>query len=155
MNFSLVMAEKARCSARKSPCSRNKAPYSRLWSTSCSDARFFTRSGRVRPVRGARQARQHGDQRPVAEDCDPFARREPGAGVFERLSVIELRRGDGGLDVDLASPVTRRLGEEGLVKDPQRRVGRDRLERVVMVPADQGELCRCLLYTSPSPRDCS
>jgi len=96
-------------------------------------------SGRVRLRCGSRlgsrvwQASQHGDQRAVAKDGEPFAGVEPGGGVFERLSVVELRRRDGGLDVDLATPAPRRLGEEGFVSGPQRRVRPDGVERVVVV----------------------
>ena len=76
------------------------------------------RLGRGRLLRLARQARQHGDQRAVAENGEPLAGVEPGAGVFERLSVVELRRRDRGLDLDVAPPAPRRLGEEGFVSSP-------------------------------------
>src|ERR1700727_1102209 len=86
--------------------------------------RLATASGRVRLRCGVllgrrvREASEHRDQRTVVEDGEPFARVEPGASVFERLSVIELRRRDCGLDINVPAPPARRLGEEGFVRGP-------------------------------------
>src|SRR6516225_2889185 len=85
----------------------------------------LTAARRLEPAASG-EARQLRDQRAVVEHGDPLARLEPGAGILDRLRLVELRPGYGGVDVDLPGSAGGRLGQERLVRRAQGRVGVDR-----------------------------